>query len=138
MHSYLNSIVLMNLVSPPLLHVSVLSSISLNREDTGSIAICAFIHPRECCAFLTAIATIVVELSHTFDLMDSRRLQRLDREVFPRYSLSFHSLPSRIISRPLSRCLQSRRPCGTSRGERSASYRNTQILPSWELQANVF
>lgn len=64
-------------------------SASLNREDAGSIAVPARSSslPREC-IFQRRLTTIVAKLSHTFDLMDSRRLRRLDREallleVFP-------------------------------------------------------
>lgn len=66
---------------PPLERLSVLPrlSISESRGDASqSIAIRAIILPRARAARFYAMpsVTIVVELSHTFDLMDSRRLLR--------------------------------------------------------------
>jgi len=56
------------------LNVSILPSACPSREDARSIAVGAIILPRAFNAMPSV--TIVVELSHTLDLMDSRRLLR--------------------------------------------------------------
>lgn len=120
--------------APPLQRLSPQSVLpSASPASRRTIAIRTIILPRVCRALLRAMpsVTIVVELSHTLDLMDSRRLLRgLDREVLSRFPLplllsqSHHLRVGSSLSYnicPLSRCTQwARRPRGTSRVEKEA------------------
>jgi len=82
------------------LNVSILPSASPSREDARSIAVDAIILPRAFNAMPSV--TIVVELSHTLDLMDSRRLPRprpwnlleISSSSYPRVATSLLSVLS--------------------------------------------